>query len=731
MKTKKQFTKVIVTLLCSGLIFALCPFVHIVSAKTVSTKTVYKTLAFDKRIETKGDFLKGQLKNLKIEEKDGKIGMSLSAGKNGEYVSPVVRTPFKATHIGMHWREELTYGSSINVYLRTSNDGKNFSQWVKTHPERETGRDGIQEEETFASLVGTEKAAFAQAKIEFFSGEESFPKLKTLTFTFLNSAEESRQEIKKFGPVPFDILTQDTVEKTSPNGHIINVITREGWGANEEYRLSADGTELWPRSYHGTRKLIIHHTADANSNGVTDLEKNKATVRNIYYYHAVIRGWGDIGYNALVDAAGNIYEGKYGTHYLASRPSTPEPEQVMVLDVEAAHAASYNSGSFGISALGDFTDFSVPDTQLSGIKDGLTFVADSRGINPQGKSDFLRYDGSWHYDLNNLVGHRDVGQTACPGNLFYSCLKGVKDYIGNLMLPNLTNFCATASSISTGNVSGNNIGPGAIMFEWSSLAGAAQYQYVLEKVFGETGVSGEPWELAWLNSENTNMITTPNPSVLFEPNDLDDESNYVFYVRALDDTGAITSSVSHLNFIKDENNIIVDNLDDSYTNTIVSGWSHSTNVSGFYARDYQPHIKKDGSSIFEWSPNLFKDGFYDVSVWYTAAFDRAKNAPYTITYQDAKGTNLYKTIKVNQKTNGGKWVSLDTFYFSDKAGNSAKIQLSDDARGYVIADAVKFTWNPGETPPPPPQCVKDGKYCNCNGKCDKFETSESCSWDCY
>ncbi len=43
-----------------------------------------------------------------------------------------------------------------------------------------------------------------------------------------------------------------------------------------------------------------------------------------------------------------------------------------------------------------------------------------------------------------------------------------------------------------------------------------------------------------------------------------------------------------------------------------------------------------------------------------------------------------------------------------------------------VYNALNYT---GETPPPE-ECIKDGRYCNCNGKCDKFETSESCLSDC-
>ena len=36
----------------------------------------------------------------------------------------------------------------------------------------------------------------------------------------------------------------------------------------------------------------------------------------------------------------------------------------------------------------------------------------------------------------------------------------------------------------------------------------------------------------------------------------------------------------------------------------------------------------------------------------------------------------------------------------------------------------------GDFNAPTPQCVQDGRYCNCNGKCDKFETNSTCPLDC-
>ncbi|MCK5590421.1 MAG: N-acetylmuramoyl-L-alanine amidase, partial [Candidatus Pacebacteria bacterium] len=462
-------------------------------------------------------------------------------------------------------------GSSIVAYLRTSNDGEIFGEWIRTTAERDMGRNGVDAEETFAALVGVGKTDFAQAKIEFISEKGISPKLKSLAFTFLNSEDES-EITRKLSFVPRSAAYGVGTAKTSPNGQDINVISREDWGADESYRDAGDESEEWPRSYHGTRKLIVHHTADVGSNGVTNLETNKATVRSIYYYHAVTKGWGDIGYNALVDGDGNIYEGRYGTHGEDHTRSNPSADEIMVLDVDAGHVSSYNSGSFGISAMGNFTSFDVPTTQLTALKEALAFVADSRGIYADGNSDFRRYDGAWHYGLRNVSAHRDAGQTACPGDKLYLEMTGIRTYIDNLTLPNLANFSATANLISAGGAGGDNVGPSTVVLSWSQFSDAAEYQYALEKVVGITGVAStsQPWEVAWLNSENPNMATTSGTSVSIGPNDLEEESNYVFYVRAIDDSGTPTSSVSHVNFIKDENNTIIDNLSDRYT-SIVSG----------------------------------------------------------------------------------------------------------------------------------------------------------------
>ena len=62
-------------------------------------------------------------------------------------------------------------------------------------------------------------------------------------------------------------------------------------------------------------------------------------MRSIYRYHTVSRGWGDIGYNVIVDKFGRLWEGRYGG--LAST-------------VIGAHAGGFNTSTFGVSMLGNY-----------------------------------------------------------------------------------------------------------------------------------------------------------------------------------------------------------------------------------------------------------------------------------------------------------------------------------------------------------------------------------------
>ena len=84
-----------------------------------------------------------------------------------------------------------------------------------------------------------------------------------------------------------------------------------------------------------------------------------------------------------------------------------------------------------------------------------------------------------------------------------------------------------------------------------------------------------------------------------------------------------------------------------------------------------------------WTPNVAQAGTYQMYAWWTAASNRATNATYTVT--NAQGSTA---VPVNQQANGGTWNLLGTFSLSP--GTTDTITLTDQANGYVIADAIRL-----------------------------------------
>ena len=129
-------------------------------------------------------------------------------------------------------------------------------------------------------------------------------------------------------------------------------------------RFDAYG-EIWPREYQLVEKVIVHHTVTQNN------QDTYATVRSIYYYHAVEQGWGDIGYNYLVGHDGRIFEGRVGGD-----------------NVVGGHSFQYGFGSSGISCLGTFDSVDVSASCWSSL---IAIVAwTGRNLDPQGSIDLPR-----------------------------------------------------------------------------------------------------------------------------------------------------------------------------------------------------------------------------------------------------------------------------------------------------------------------------------------------------
>ncbi len=141
-------------------------------------------------------------------------------------------------------------------------------------------------------------------------------------------------------------------------------------------------------------------------------------------------------------------------------------------------------------------------------------------------------------------------------------------------------------------------------------------------------------------------------------------------------------------------------LDDGDPGYVRNGaWGNVTNLTG-YQSDYDYHAAGNGSATATWTVANLAPGPYEVFARWVPFSNRATNAPFAI----LDGATSRGTVLVNQRLaptgdleNGITWQSLGTFQI---ATGVLSVRLSNNANGYVIADAVRIVPNgiPAQVP---------------------------------
>ena len=175
------------------------------------------------------------------------------------------------------------------------------------------------------------------------------------------------------------------------------IYSRAQWGANESMR---DKGSL---RYFEVHAGFVHHTVNANSYTRAEVP---GIIRSIYAYHTQSKGWSDVGYNYLVDRFGRIWEGRYGGIDRA---------------VVGAHTLGYNDYAFAMSAIGNFDIAQPPAAMVEAYGALFAWKLSLHGIDASSTKQWV---GSKYFQAIN--GHRDAGQTACPGRYLYAKIPEIR-----------------------------------------------------------------------------------------------------------------------------------------------------------------------------------------------------------------------------------------------------------------------------------------------------------------
>ena len=333
--------------------------------------------------------------------------LARASGSVAVLTSDVIEAGAPFDHLGVHW---IVPGDEDAVFVETrvSPDGASWSAWRADHSEEDMADAATNER--YAAPYETGAARFAQYRVTFTAAEPA--DLARVALTFIDAAGAAAPPLERLardvGGALAD-LGRSYAEAASP---LPRIMTRADWGADESL-------VRWLPKYQTAQKAVIHHTA--GDDGGTNVP---AAIRAVYYYHAVTRGWGDIGYSYLVDKSGTIWVGRQGGD-----------------NAIAGHAYGWNDGTFGVAALGEYGT-NVPSAALTSSLASLIAMRFAQaGLSATASAPFThkerRPDSSWipvTTTVPNILGHRDCayvvgqtgGQTSCPGGNLYQQLDAIR-----------------------------------------------------------------------------------------------------------------------------------------------------------------------------------------------------------------------------------------------------------------------------------------------------------------
>jgi hypothetical protein len=259
----------------------------------------------------------------------------------------------------------VSWSASATVRIRVSADGEKWSEWITPAMDADSDR----------NLTAITHFGAPQRFIEYaFDGT-----VDGVTVTTFPASARS-------------------IAATQVSG----IRTRVEWGCPE-----GEQSPQWTPAYSKVTHAVVHHTAGANS--VPDWD---AEVRSIWHLHTFTNGWGDIGYNYLIDPNGVVYEGRAGGD-----------------GAIGAHFSCRNTNTVGIALLGTYTDVTPTSAALASLESVLAELCQKNAIAPLS----MMVHAPTQLLLPTIIGHRDgnpstttCSKTECPGDVLYALLPSIR-----------------------------------------------------------------------------------------------------------------------------------------------------------------------------------------------------------------------------------------------------------------------------------------------------------------
>ncbi len=328
-------------------------------------------------------------------------------------------------------------------------------------------------------------------------------------------------------------------------------ITRKEWNAG-----SVNSSRL---SYAKEIKAIcIHHTGGSNNYSKA---QSPQIVRGMFAYHHDTLGWADLGYNIVVDKYGQIFEGRSGGLHR---------------NVAGAHARGFNTGSCGISVMGDYMDIPVPTAALNAIataaawKLGSAFIQDVYG-SEEWTVTISRVKRTGTFSMPHVFAHRDVNYTDCPGDTYYGQLPALR----SLVQQKLTDFKSRYPEHLVAFVNGGGKGAFGTVTHVRRLEDGFDVTRLTKGLIltagGRTTAHKSAFAADWKGSWGRPVESTAGETQRFENGTAKKVNGKVTFVRASDSA----PRTKHFNDVPD-NLIFAHEINTLADHGVIRGWPDRT-----------------------------------------------------------------------------------------------------------------------------------------------------------
>lgn len=218
------------------------------------------------------------------------------------------------------------------------------------------------------------------------------------------------------------------------------IASTSAWGARAA--SSAVSVLSYKPSY-----IVIHHTATSNTTATTQAAAY-SLARSIQNYHMDSNGWIDTGQQFTVSRGGYAMEGRH---------RSLERLNLGTSFVRGAHvgAGNVNNESIGIENEGLYTSVTPPAALYDKLVDLCAFICDKYGL-----------------PATQIFGHRDFMATACPGNILYGMLPGLRSDVAAVLAGGSYSTVVDNATAGRFTASAN-----WLTSSWSSQKNGADYRY--------------------------------------------------------------------------------------------------------------------------------------------------------------------------------------------------------------------------------------------------------------